>query len=496
MARSTTSDIETQARLLREAEACHRSGRLVEAEHWYRAFLEKQPDSPDALFHFGILLAGKGDYDQAAALLKRAVHLRPAAADLHANLGVVLAAAGHSDAAVESLRQAVTINPRHVLAQHQLGTVLRDLGRPEEAIRAYRAALAVRPDLAEAFSNLGLIWTWREGDELSRALLALAKRSDRLPPESRVHLLYAVGKYYDDIGDPDTAFSYWLKGAALKRKSLPSSTAVNEQALAQLIATFPPGIWAERRDHGEPSKLPIFVVGMPRSGTSLTEQILGAHPDIHAAGELNLLSRCLIGLSLSPQVLLARPPSEGPLAPELCRRGRAYVDSLSALAPAARRITNKLPGNYRHIGSIHLVLPNSQIIFCRRDLRDIGVSCFQTLFMVGHEWSYDLVELGRALVAFARLMEHWRAVLPNRFLEVAYEDMVAAPESESRRILAHCEVPWDDACLDFRNTSRAVRTASAGQVRQPIHSRSVGRWRRYERHLGPLFDALSPLGLG
>jgi tetratricopeptide (TPR) repeat protein len=483
------------AHLLREAVASHRAGRLGEAEHLYRAFLAEQPDAPDALFHFGILLAGKGDYDQAAALLQRATQLRPAAADLHANLGVVLDAAGRSEASVDSLRQAVTINPHHVLAQHQLGTVLRDLGRPEEAISAYRAALAVRPDLAETFSNLGLIWTWREGDELSEALLALAKRSDRLIPESRVHLLYAVGKYYDDIGDPDTAFSYWLKGAALKRRLLPSDTGVLERTVAQLIATFRPGIWAQRRDHGDPSKLPVFVLGMPRSGTSLIEQILGAHPHIHAAGELDLLRRCLDGLSLSPRELLAGPPNGGSLASELCRRGRAYVDSLTALAPTARRITNKLPGNYRHIGFIHLVLPNSQIIFCRRDLRDVAVSCFQTLFMVGHEWSYDLAELGRALVAFARLMEHWRAVLPNRFLDVAYEDIVVAPESESRRILAHCDVPWDDACREFRNTSRAVRTASTGQVRQPIHSRSVGRWRRYERHLGPLLDALSPLGL-
>jgi hypothetical protein len=168
---------------------------------------------------------------------------------------------------------------------------------------------------------------------------------------------------------------------------------------------------------------------------------------------------------------------------------------LAKLAPAAQRITDKLPGNYRYIGAIQLVLPRSQIIFCRRDLRDIAVSCFQTLFMYGHAWSYDLAELGRVLVAFARLMEHWRAVLPDRFLEVGYENVVVEPEAEARRIVAHCGLAWDDACLDFHNARRAVRTASSGQVREPIYTRSVGRWRRYERHLGPLLDALSPLGL-
>jgi tetratricopeptide (TPR) repeat protein len=379
-----------------------------------------------------------------------------------------------------------------------LGTVLRDLGRREEAIAAYRAALAANPNLPETFSNLGLIWTWRKGDELSRALLALARRSDRLPPESRIHLLFALGKYYDDIDDPDTAFSHWLQGAALKWRALNSDAGAAgvETELMQIAAAFPPGIWSERRNHGDPSQLPVFVLGMPRSGTSLIEQLLSGHPQIHAAGEVGLLPRSLDGLSIDRRVLLAGAPGEGSLAPEQRRRGRAYVRGLAALAPAALRITDKLPGNYRHIGAIHLVLPKSQIIFCRRDLRDIAVSCFQTLFMVGHRWSYDLTDLGRVLVAFTRLMEHWRAVLPGRFLEVDYEAIVAEPETESRRIVAACGLTWDAACMNFQNTRRAVRTASAGQVRQPIHSRSVGRWRRYERHLGPLLDALSPLRLG
>jgi Flp pilus assembly protein TadD len=483
------------ARLLDQGKAHHRAGSAAEAERLYRAVLAKQPNEPDALHLLGVLVGAKGDYEQSVALLERAARLRPALADVHANLGVSLAASGRVPAAVESLKRAIAINPRHALAQHHLGTALRDLGRREEAVSAYRAALAAKPDLAEAFSNLGLIWTWREGDELSRALLALAGRSDRLPPQSRLHLLYALGKYYDDIGDPDAAFAQWQRGAALKRRSLNGDAAATEEALQRMAASFPPGPWAQRQDHGDPSELPVFVLGMPRSGTSLIEQMLAGHPQIHAAGEIDLLQRSLDGLHVASQVLLSGAPGEGPMAPELRRRGRAYADALGRLQPAARRITDKRPANYLYVGAIHLVLPRARIVFCRRDLRDVALSCFQTLFRHGHEWSYDLAALGRVCVAFARLMEHWRQVLPGRLLEVEYERVVAAPEAEMRRIVDHCGLNWDEACLDFRTTDRAVRTASAGQVREPIHARSVGRWRRYERHLAPLLDALSPLGL-
>ncbi|MGH6933161.1 MAG: sulfotransferase, partial [Dongiaceae bacterium] len=379
---------------------------------------------------------------------------------------------------------------RHALAQHHLGGALSQLGRGEEAAFAYRAAIGLKPDLAEAYSNIGLISTWREGDPAAKALLALGERAGSLPVASRIHLNYALGKYYDDTGDAGQAFAHWQEGARLKRGALHYDAAQNERAVAAIAAGFPPGEWATSRDHGDPSELPIFILGMPRSGTTLVEQILASHPRVHGAGEIGLLRTVLEGLQIRPDPLLSDTIRSGPFADELRRRGADYVARLKALDPEARRITDKRPNNFTLVGAIHLVLPRAAIVFCRRDLRDVCLSCYQTLFMYGHAWSYDLTELGRHAAAFARLMEHWRQVLPGRILELDYEALVAEPEAQARRLVAHCGLDWDERCSDFHRTKRAVRTASIGQVRQPIHRRSVGRWRRFERDLAPLFEAL------
>jgi hypothetical protein len=202
------------------------------------------------------------------------------------------------------------------------------------------------------------------------------------------------------------------------------------------------------------------------------------------------LSAVLKGFRLPPEALTPERLQSGPFAEDLRRRGADYVRHLQALSPQALRITDKLPNNFRFVGPIHLILPRARIVFCKRDLRDVCLSCFQTLFMTGNAWSYDLGELGRYASAFARLMEHWTSVLPGRVLELDYEALVRNPEAQARRLVAHCGLDWDDRCLQFHKSARAVRTASLGQVREPVYSRSVGRWRRYERHLRPLSEAL------
>ena len=211
---------------------------------------------------------------------------------------------------------------------------------------------------------------------------------------------------------------------------------------------------------------------------------------MHGAGEIGLLRAALDGLQVRPDLLRPELLESGPFADELRRRGANYVARLRALNPKAERITDKLPNNFRLVGAIQLALPNAAIVFCRRDLRDVCLSCYQTLFMHGHAWSDDLVELGRYAAAFSRLMEHWKGVLPGRIFELDYEALVNDPEEQVRRLLAHCGLDWDERCLSFHTNSRAVRTASLGQVRQPIHGGSVGRWRRYERQLAPLLAAL------
>jgi tetratricopeptide (TPR) repeat protein len=361
----------------------------------------------------------------------------------------------------------------------------------EEALASYRRALAIDPLYAEVYTNYGLVRRLSDDAEICRLLGEAARRIETLPPPRRTHLHLALARLHDERDEIDEAFRHWREAAVLKRRALSYDPTQTDALVARLQGAFPPGPWAASRDHGAPSVLPIFVLGMPRSGTTLVEQILASHPQVHGGGELGLLPKALAGLDVNAEAV-ARP---GAFAggPDLIRRGEAYVAAMRALASGVTRITDKRPANALLIGPLHLVLPRAAVILCRRDLVDTCLSCFQTLFRQGHAWSYDLAELGHYARAHDRLMDHWRSVLPGRVLEVRYEELVADPEAGARRIVAHCGLSWDAACLSLDGAGRAVRTASVGQVRQQIHTRAVGRWRRYEHHLKPLLDALGPL---
>lgn len=476
-------------RLLERAVQDHRAGRLADAERGYREVLAQHPEHPDALHFLGVLVGMAGEPARSVALIERSLRFKPTA-DAHYHLGVSQAALSRIADAIASFETAIRIDRRHALAHHHLGGALSRLGRRDEAVAAYRAAIELKPDLAEAYSNLGLISTWREEDPAAKELLRLAGRAQSLPAASRIHFNYALGKYYEDIGDFARAFASWSEGASLKRRTLTYDANANDQAMAQIAASFPRGAWTTSRTHGEPSDLPVFVLGMPRSGTSLVEQILASHPRVHGAGEIGLLREALDGLQIRHELLQPHLLESGAFAQNLRQRGADYVARLRSLDREAARITDKLPNNFRLVGAIQLALPNSSIVFCRRDLRDVCLSCYQTLFMQGHAWSYDLIELGRYALSFARLIEHWRDVLPGRLLELDYEALVTDPATQARRLIEHCGLDWDDRCLSHYSTGRAVQTASLGQVRRPIYGSSVGRWRRYERQLAPLLDAL------
>jgi tetratricopeptide (TPR) repeat protein len=474
---------------LERAVQAHRTGRLPEAERGYGEVLAIDPEEPDALHLLGILVGSAGDHARARALIERSLRHKPTA-QAYVHLGHAQLGEGRVEEAIASFEAAIRREPNHAEAHHHLGNALSRMGRRAEAIAAYHRALAAKPDLTEAYSNLGLVARWQKEDPLAKDLLALAQRADAVPVASRIHLFYALGKYYDDVDEPDLAFAFWQKGAALKRASLRYDPAVNDRTIASIIKSFPPGDWASRRDQGDPSEVPVFVLGMPRSGTSLVEQILASHARVHGAGEIGLLGTALQGFHVHPDLLSSSGLETGSFADELRRRGADYVRQLRALAPNAARITDKRPSNFLLVGAIHLTLPGARIVFCKRDLRDVCLSCYQTLFMEGHAWSYDLTELGRYAAGFAELMEHWNRALPGRILELEYEKLVTDPEGQARRLLEHCGLDWDARCLDFYRTQRAVQTASLGQVRQPIYSSSIDRWRRFERHLGPLFEAL------
>jgi hypothetical protein len=309
-----------------------------------------------------------------------------------------------------------------------------------------------------------------------------------------MHLHFALGKALADAGDAERAFRHMLEGNRLKRSQIDHDEPAVLGAFDRIRRVFTPSLVEAKSGQGSASRLPILIVGMPRSGTTLVEQILASHPRVHGAGELEDLARIVGGLCQSagnyPEAIPALDPGQlGAIA-------ERYLEGLVSRSGGAERVTDKMPSNFYFIGLIHLALPEASIIHVRRDPLDTCLSCFSKLFASPQNHTYDLAELGRYYRKYAELMAHWREVLPaGRMLEVRYEDLVADFEPAARRILAHCGLDWDEACRSFHRTARPVHTASAAQVRQPIYGSAVGRGKPYREFLTPLLREL-PAALG
>ena len=495
-----------------------------------RQALALRPDYAEAHNNLGNSLMAIGRHEAAIASYETALRLRPNLAQAHYNLGNALVASGQPDAAVGRYQRALALQPAYAEAHNNLGNVLVSLGREADAAASYERAVALDPGLSDAYARLagtlGSLGRFDEarahlkraieiapdnvllrcrfaatkrftaGDPDLAALEGFVRNEAGLPDDDRTALHFTLGKAYDEIGEPERAFDHLLTGNALKRRRVEHDEAGVIAQFERTRALFTDAVLARHRGAGAPSSAPIFIVGMPRSGTTLVEQILASHPAVFGAGEL----------SSFPDVVDRHAAAARTGFPELIetlddaalgRLGAEYLGAVRQLAPDAARIVDKLPGNFVHAGLIHLALPGARLIHTLRDPVDTCVSCFSIMFSTGQHFSYELGELGRYYRAYRALMAHWRAILPSEvLLEVRYEDVVDDLEGQARRIVAHCGLPWDDACLAFHQTQRPVRTASALQVRQPIYRDSVGRWRRFGDRLTPLLDALGPDAAG
>ncbi|HSC47168.1 MAG TPA: sulfotransferase [Gammaproteobacteria bacterium] len=499
-------------------------GRYPEAEPLYHEALRLKPDYLDARVNLAMLYAAQGDHARAAATAKQALALDPTSyqawrvrgeallqlaetrealqsyrrarelaagdADRLLDLGVLFREAGDVDGAQGIYEQAVKLRPDFPEAENSLGNVLGMQGDLAGAERHFRRAIGLKPRYLSAFHNLVGIARLVAGDPLWPPLMQLADHAAELPANEALLLHFTLGKVSEERGEYVPAFGHYLEGNRLKRATLDYDEARQAGFFQDLVRQFDAGAVAGAARDEERA---VFIVGMPRSGTSLVEQILASHPAVHGAGETHALRNCLRA-ELPPEPSDYRLP-EQLLAAEAAVFGRAaerYSRYLDALAPGARRVTNKLPGNMALVGVIHRLFPRARIVHCVRDPLDTCLSCFTKLFTTGHPFSYELGELGRFYRMYADLMQAWHARLPAAALfELRYEELVGDLEGQARRLVDYCGLPWDDACLRFHESSRAVRTASLAQVRRPLYASSVGRWRNYERQLKPLMDALS-----
>ncbi len=468
-------------------------GRSEEAIRRYRRALLIKPDYAEAEFNLGNALLKCKRPDEAVKAFSAAVRIRPGYVEALQNLAASLRELGRHAEAIASLRRALEIRPRDGELRNALGMALQEAGNLDEAEATFDETIVLDPTVTNAFYHRVRMARVKPDDALLAKMEDLARRPKALSPQNYSLLLFALGKAYEDIGRYDEAFASLLEGNRLARGFINYDEKESRQRFARLSRVFTASLLAEKAGLGSDSNVPIFVVGFPRSGTTLTEQILASHLQVHGAGEHTFVGELASSMAAGIGGGIHFPECVPGLPGEEFRSlGDLYADRLRRISPLAPRIVDKLPGNFMFLGFIHLILPNARIIHVKRDPIDTCVSCFAQRFRYDNvSFTYDLGELGRYYRLYLDLMEQWRRVLPRgAMIEVGYEDMIENLEAEARRIVDFCGLPWDERCLSFHQAERTVRTASVTQVRQPIYRSSMQRWRRYEKHLAPLIAAL------
>ena len=502
----------------------HQTGRSEEGLDLIEQSVTLQPENADFLNNMGTVMRDLGRVAAAIDFFRGAVDIRPDQLAARDNLGSSLRQIGQLDAAEEIYRGTIGRNPFHVRARIGLAETMQEAGRLDEAIALFREALSIRPKDAELLYGLGVAMMEKgkldEATDLARQALAIApnmatawllltqvKRQTERDKElsgmeaehakapqgslARMQLSFGLGKVNDDLKDYGRAFDYFAEGNAIRRRGIDYDPVRTRGEFEAMKAVFDKAFFDRHKPSDISDDTPIFVVGMPRSGTTLVEQIIASHPQVFGAGELGIL-KTAVGKQF-PMSMPGGFPAGIADMPDgaFAEAGQAYLDMLHTRYPGLRHVTDKMPGNFLLIGFLHMILPKAKIIHCARDAAATCLSIFKVHFRGdSHRYGYDLGELADFHNLYTDIMAHWHKVLPGVVHDVRYEDFVANQEGQTRALMAYLGLPWDDKVLSFHETDRPVRTASAAQVRQPMYQGSVDLWKRYGDRLKPLLDKL------
>ena len=503
--------------------ACLEVGQIPDAISALRQAVANNPRYADAYFRLGIALEKLGDIGGAIVAYDRATELLPSLTEAWFRAGALVYTLGHRDEAIGCFRRAaatggntsfgrlgkaralltedrnqeaelvlrktLALDPQNALAHDLLGNLLSEFGRFGEARECFQRAIAIAPLLAGCYYDLVRCRRVTSDDDGLLEQMEVALATPGLEAAQRLRLHLAIGKAADDLGDYALAMQHFDAAEAVRRSSVPFDSAAFTIEIDRLIARCTPELIARASELGSSDATPVLILGMPRSGTTLVEQIVSMHPEVGAGGELNFWNergaawhRSVAAENETPFV-----PTENRATEFLAKAAADYLGVLRAIAPKAARVTDKMPFNFIWAGLIHLAFPRATFIHCRRAAVDTALSIHQTHFHPGLAFPTGGAELVAYFRSYQRITDHWRRVLPaDRFIEVDYEDLTSAPEPVIRRIIAACGLAWHGACLRPESNPRAVKTPSKWQTRQPIYRTSVARWRRYEPWLGAL----------
>lgn len=477
--------------------ALQQLGQPASAAHYYREAIRLRPSLASAHNNLGNVLREQGKLDEAAAAYAKALELLPDYADAAYNLGLCLHEQGELDSALAHYRHALRLKSGWANAHNNLGSALKEQGLLDEAITQFQEALKHAPEHALALYNLSelaAVGQYVFAPSELECLQGLVARETVTPLERSLGA-FALATVYNRQGDHDQAFAYCRQANELRRGKWQPGTVpfdpVGHRALVErIVATHDEAYFEAVKDWGTETDMPIFIIGMPRSGTTLVEQILASHPLVFGAGEIDEVPRLSPRFKTRAAVdfytdkLLPTVGAARALAAD-------YLKYLTKLSKGASRVTVKTLENVLHLGVIATLFPGARIIHCRRDPMDICVSCYFQNFR-DIEFAWSLEDIGVYYGAYEKLMAHWARVLPLPIHEVVYEELIHNQERVSRKLLDNCGLDWDEHCLSFYNTRRVVRTASSVQVRKPMSTKAIGRWKRYRAYLEPLFKALGP----
>ena len=468
--------------------------RYVIAEGLLRKIARSMPEQSAAYHDLGRFLVDRSRLPEATDLFRKAIEINPSDYSNHLALGNTLSILGLTVEALAAFEKCLELEPREPSALLGRGHLLRIQGRRDEAVASYKKCADLQPEFGAAFWCLASLKGHRFSDE---DVSEMQRRIETggLDAESEINFRFALARAYENLGDFEAAWRQYQQGNEQKRARVQYDPVNVETKHDRLIEVFTAGLLQEKISRETVSPTPIFILGVPRSGSTLIEQILASHSMVEGAGELPQIVMMSAALGKNRSDDLAYPELLRHMnREELASLGKTYMEQT---APHRHEdlpyFTDKMPANFSHAGFIQLILPNAKIIDARRNPLDTCVGNYRQLFAQGKKQSYDLQELGEYYLQYRRMMDHWDAVLPGRILHVQYEDVVNNLETQVRKILEYCELPWEDACLKFFESDRAVNTASAEQVREPIYKDAVAYWKHYESHLDELLEVLAPV---